>query len=151
MGMKLHDKQGNRYRFKMKREEGCGHFYDVIVDVQAQTGQQGGGTVHHIAFRTPTDDEQKYWQKSLTESGYAVTPIRDRKYFKSIYFHAPGGVLFEIATDPPGFTVDEAYDNLGHKLQLPDQYESMRSEIESRLPKLQSNEERDVDLMCNVS
>jgi glyoxalase family protein len=139
MGMQRHDKQGNRYRFKMKRDDACGRFYDVIVDAQAQTGQQGGGTVHHIAFRTPTDDEQKYWQKSLMESGYAVTPIRDRKYFKSIYFHEPGGVLFEIATDPPGFTVDEAYDNLGHKLQLPDQYESMRSEIESRLPKLQPN------------
>jgi glyoxalase family protein len=136
MGMKLHDKQGNRYRFKMKRDDGCGHFYDVVVNPKAQIGQQGGGTVHHIAFRTPTDTEQKYWQKSLTESGYSVTPIRDRKYFKSIYFHAPGGVLFEIATDPPGFAVDEPYERLGRDLKLPDQYESMRSEIESRLPEL---------------
>ncbi len=138
MGMKLHDKQGNRYRFKMKRDDGCGQFYDVVVNPQAQIGQQGSGTVHHIAFRTPTDDEQKYWQNSLMESGYSVTPIRNRKYFKSIYFHEPGGVLFEIATDPPGFTVDEPYERLGRDLKLPDQYESMRSEIESRLPELRA-------------
>jgi len=78
-----------------------------------------------------------------------VTPIRDRKYFKSIYFHAPGGVLFEIATDPPGFTVDEAYDHLGQELQLPDQYEPIRAEIEGRLPILQSNCNRNADLPCN--
>jgi predicted esterase/catechol 2,3-dioxygenase-like lactoylglutathione lyase family enzyme len=139
MGMKLHDKKGNRYRFKMKRDDAFGHFYDVVIDAQADNGLQGSGTVHHIAFRTPTDEEQKYWQKSLMESGYAVTPIRDRKYFKSIYFHEPGGVLFEIATDAPGFTVDEPYDRLGRDLKLPDQYESMRSEVESRLPKLRSS------------
>ncbi|MGD9204052.1 MAG: ring-cleaving dioxygenase [Desulfobacterales bacterium] len=150
MGMQLHDKQGNRYRFKMKNDDAFGHFYDVVVDSQAKAGQQGGGAVHHIAFRTPTDDEQKYWQKSLMESGYAVTPIRDRKYFKSIYFHEPGGVLFEIATDPPGFTVDEPYERLGRDLKLPDQYESMRAEIESRLPILQLNGKRSVDLLGNV-
>jgi glyoxalase family protein len=68
-----------------------------------------------------------------------VTPIRNRKYFKSIYFHEPGGILFEIATDPPGFTVDEPYERLGHDLKLPDQYEHMRSEIESRLPGLKAS------------
>jgi glyoxalase family protein len=139
MGMVLHDKEGNRYRFKMEHDDAGGHFYDVVIDAQAENGQQGGGTVHHIAFRTPTDDEQKYWQKSLMAGGFSVTPIRDRKYFKSIYFHAPGGVLFEIATDPPGFAVDEAFDNLGHEPQLPDQYEPMRTEIENRLPGLYSN------------
>ncbi len=136
MGMKLLDKEGNRYRFKMKRDDALGRFYDVVIDAQAQNGQQGGGTVHHIAFRTPADDELKYWQKSATESGFAVTQIRDRKYFKSIYFHEPGGVLFEIATDPPGFTVDEPYEHLGRDLKLPDQYEPRRAEIESRLPNL---------------
>lgn len=65
-----------------------------------------------------------------------MTPIRDRTYFKSIYFHEPGGVLFEIAADPPGFTVDEPYERLGRDLKLPDQYESIRTEIESRLPEL---------------
>jgi glyoxalase family protein len=120
----------------MKRDDSFGHFYDVVIDAQAENGQQGGGTVHHIAFRTPTDDELKFRQKSFMDNGFSVTPVRDRKYFKSIYFHEPGGVLFEIATDPPGFTVDEPYERLGRDLKLPDQYESMRIEIESRLPKL---------------
>ena len=151
MSMKLHDKQGNRYRFKIKRDDAFGQFYDAVIDAQAENGLQGGGTVHHIAFRTPTDEEQKYWQKSLMESGYAVTPIRDRKYFKSIYFHEPAGVLFEIATDPPGFTVDEPYESLGRDLKLPDQYESMRSEIETRLPELQSNFKKTVDVPGSVS
>jgi glyoxalase family protein len=138
LGMVLHDKEGNRYRFKMESDDFFGHFYDVVIDAQAETGRQGGGTVHHIAFRTPTDDEQKNWQKSLMDKGFSVTPIRDRKYFKSIYFHEPGGVLFEIATDPPGFTVDEPYERLGRDLKLPAQYEFMRTDIESRLPKLHS-------------
>jgi len=146
MGMAHHDTEGNRYRFKMKNDDSFGYFYDVVIDAQAENGRQGAGTVHHIAFRTPTEDEQKYWQKLLMDNGFSVTPIRDRKYFKSIYFHEPGGVLFEIATDPPGFTVDEAYDDLGNELQLPDQYEPMRGEIKSRLPKLQANRKREVDL-----
>mgnify|MGYP001556718796 FL=1 len=150
MGMKLLNKEGNRYRFKMTRDDSLENFYDVVVDPKAQNGRQGGGTVHHIAFRTSNDDEQKYWQKSLKDDGFSVTPIRDRKYFKSIYFNEPGGVLFEIATDPPGFAVDEPYDDLGNGLQLPDQYEPMRGEIESRLPKLQSNRKREVDLLYNV-
>jgi glyoxalase family protein len=136
MGMERHDREQNRYRFKMKNDESFGHFYDVVVDPKAENGRQGGGTVHHIAFRTPTDGAQIDWQRALRENGFSVTPIRDRKYFKSIYLNEPGGVLFEIATDPPGFTADESYDNLGQGLMLPDQYEPMRAEIENRLPKL---------------
>ena len=138
MGMKLVDQEANRYRFKMEPDDSFGHFYDVVIDADAENGRQGGGTIHHIAFRTATDDELKYWQQSFIDNGFSVTPIRDRKYFNSIYFHEPGGVLFEIATDPPGFTVDEPYERLGHDLKLPDQYESMRTQIESRLPKLHS-------------
>jgi glyoxalase family protein len=151
MGMALHDKEGNRYRFKMKRDDSIGQFYDVVVDEQAENGRQGGGTVHHIAFRTPTDGEQKYWQQSLMDNGFSVTPIRDRKYFKSIYFHEPGGVLFEIATDPPGFTADEPYESLGRDLKLPDQYEPVRSEIEGRLPELKSDFKGNADLLANVN
>jgi glyoxalase family protein len=150
MGMALHDTERNRYRFKMTRDDSLGNFYDVVVDAQAENGRQGSGTVHHIAFRTSNDDEQKYWQKSIKDSGFSVTPIRDRKYFKSIYFNEPGGVLFEIATDPPGFTVDEPYESLGRDLKLPDQYESMRSKIEGRLPKLQANRKENVDLLRSV-
>jgi glyoxalase family protein len=138
MGMVLHDKEGNRYRFKMKNDGAFERFYDVVIDSRAENGRQGGGTIHHIAFRTATYDEQKSWQNCLMESGFSVTPIIDRKYFRSIYFHEPGGVLFEIATDPPGFTVDEPYESLGRDLKLPKQYEPMRAEIESRLPKLPS-------------
>lgn len=137
MGMVHHSEEGNRYRFEMKRDGSFGNFYDVVIDPQAETGQQGGGTVHHIAFRTPTEDGLKDWQKSFRNSGFSVTPIRDRKYFKSIYFNEPGGVLFEIATDPPGFSVDEPHERLGRDLKLPDQYESMRIEIERHLPMLQ--------------
>ena len=139
LGMVLHDKEGNRYRFHMESGDSFGVSYDLVIDPKAETGRQGGGSVHHIAFRTPTDDEQKYWQKTLMDKGFSVTPIRDRKYFKSIYFHEPGGVLFEIATDPPGFTVDEPDESLGRDLQLPAQYEFMRTDIESRLPKLPSS------------
>jgi glyoxalase family protein len=138
MGMVLHNKHGSRYRFKMKNEDACGHFYDVVIDPRAEKSRQGGGTVHHIAFRIATYDEQKSWQKRLMENGFSVTPIIDRKYFKSIYFHEPGGVLFEIATDPPGFAVDEPYERLGRDLKLPEQYEAMRHEIERRLPELAS-------------
>ena len=74
MGMMLHVKEGNRYRFKMKNDDFFGHFYDVIIDAQAENGRQGGGTVHHIAFRTPTEGELKHWQKSLMDSGFSVTP-----------------------------------------------------------------------------
>ncbi|UCD82141.1 MAG: VOC family protein, partial [Desulfobacterales bacterium] len=83
MGMALHAKEANRYRFKMESDDSFGYFYDVVADARAQNGGQGGGTVHHIAFRTPTDEGQKYWQKSLRDSGISVTQIRDRKYFKS--------------------------------------------------------------------
>jgi len=137
MGMIFHEKEGNRYRFKMKNDDVLGTFFDVIIDPRARNGRQGGGTVHHIAFRTPTNAGQKNWRELLVANGFSVTPIIDRKYFKSIYFHEPGGVLFEIATDPPGFAVDEAYEGLGRDLKLPEQYESMRTAIESRLPKLQ--------------
>lgn len=138
MGMSFNDKEGNRYRFEMKNDDGFGYFYDVVIDDRAQNGRQGGGTVHHIAFRTATYDEQKYWRNLLIESRFSVTPIIDRKYFKSIYFHEPGGVLFEIATEPPGFTLDEPFERLGRDLKLPARLEVIRIEIESRLPELPS-------------
>ncbi len=150
MGMKLHDKEGNRYRYKMTLDDAFGHFYDVVIDAQAENGLAGGGTVHHIAFRASTEDELKYWQKLSTDSGFAATPIRDRKYFKSIYFNEPGGILFEIATDQPGFTVDEPYESLGRDLKLPDQYESIRSEIESRLPKFHPTGVVDIDVVETI-
>ena len=139
LGMKLHGREGRRYRFTMKNSAASGLFYDLVVDPEAENGRQGIGSVHHIAFRTPDDTEQLYWQRSLLAGGYPVTGVRDRKYFKSIYFHEPGGVLFEIATDPPGFGVDETPEALGQALQLPDNYEPMRADIENALPPLRTD------------
>lgn len=138
MGLTLYGQEDNRYRFKMNDNASPGHFYDIVVDPQAPLGRPGGGTVHHIAFRTENDTTQSGWQSVLSASGVAVTDVRDRKYFRSIYFHTPEGVLFEIATDPPGFTVDESADELGASLKLPDQYEPMRADIEKRLPPLRT-------------
>jgi len=139
LGMELDAREGNRYRFRMKNKSSQGLFYDLLIDPKAKMGRQGSGSVHHIAFRTPDDKNQLTWQRILREGGYHVTDVRDRKYFKSIYFHEPGGVLFEIATDPPGFTVDEEIQFLGESLQLPNDFEPMRSLIEKNLPRLKTN------------
>ncbi|MGD2271083.1 MAG: VOC family protein [Desulfobacterales bacterium] len=96
----------------------------------------GSGTLHHIAFRTPNGADQERWRQTITAHGLNVTPIIDRKYFRSIYFRESGGVLFEIATDPPGFLIDEDIPALGDNLMLPDQYAPRRDEIEAHLPKL---------------
>ena len=138
MGLKLHAQEHNRFRFEMADQNAPGHFYDVVIDPQAPTGRPGGGTVHHIAFRSDSDAAQLFWQASLRDAGFTVTDVRDRKYFRSIYFHSPGGVLFEIATDPPGFTVDEPLATLGRSLKLPDQMEPLRSRITHQLPPLDS-------------
>jgi predicted esterase/catechol 2,3-dioxygenase-like lactoylglutathione lyase family enzyme len=144
MGMILFDESHNRYRFMMDSTADPGHFYDVVVDPQAPLGRPGSGTVHHIAFRTENDAAQAEWKTTLRASGINVTDVRDRKYFRSIYFHMPEGILFEIATDPPGFTVDESLDKLGVSLKLPDQYEPIRADIEKHLSPLRSRPYRHV-------
>jgi glyoxalase family protein len=92
--------------------------------------------VHHIAFRAKDDAEQLQWREHLVELGYNVTPVMDRTYFHSIYFREPGGILFEIATDPPGFTLDETVEELGSKLRLPPWMETARAQIEEVLPSI---------------
>jgi len=94
------------------------------------------GSVHHIAFRAKDDHEQLQWREHLVELGYNVTPVMDRTYFHSIYFREPGGILFEIATEPPGFTLDEPIDELGSKLRLPTWMEAARSQIDQVLPSI---------------
>jgi glyoxalase family protein len=98
------------------------------------SGRVAAGSVHHIAFRAHDDEEQRNWRHQLVELGYNVTPIIDRIYFHSIYFREPGGVLFEIATDSPGFAFDESPEELGNNLRLPPWLESTRSQIEEILP-----------------
>jgi glyoxalase family protein len=93
----------------------------------------GIGGVHHVAFRTPNEEEQRQWRKQIAEVDPTVTPVIDRFYFHSIYFREPGGVLFEIATDGPGFAVDEDVAALGERLSLPPFLEPQRQVIESHL------------------
>jgi glyoxalase family protein len=96
----------------------------------------GVGVVHHIAWRTPDDAQQKIWLDEIQRKGYNVSPVMDRKYFHSIYFREPGNILFEIATDPPGFGVDEKMEELGSSLVLPPWLEPERAKLEAILPKL---------------
>jgi glyoxalase family protein len=99
-------------------------------------GQMGPGVIHHVAWRAADDAEQAAWREQLLKAGRHVTPILDRQYFNSIYFREPGGVLFEIATDPPGFLTDETYADLGTHLKLPPWLERERPSIEASLPPL---------------
>ncbi|KTG27037.1 ring-cleaving dioxygenase [Haloferax profundi] len=115
-----------------------------ILTSDGPRGRPGVGTVHHVAFRTADDDEQSAWRERLTEAGMYVTKQKDRRYFRSIYFREPGGVLFEIATDEPGFTRDEDPTALGTELKLPPWLEADRDVIEDRLPPLDVAAEADV-------
>jgi len=112
----------------------------AIVDLMRRDARTlprpGRGTIHHVAFRAETDAIQREWRERLLAAGYNVTPVIDRQYFNAIYFREPGGVLFEIATDPPGFCVDEPKESLGRDLKLPARYEPRREGIERRLPRL---------------
>lgn len=96
-------------------------------------GRMGVGTVHHIAWRAIDDQVQLDWQKYITENGYGVIPVQDRNYFNAIYFREHGEILFEIATDPPGFAHDESAAIMGEKLMVPKMYEQFRGQIEQSL------------------
>ncbi len=115
---------------------GPGTYVDLLVDPSVPRGVPGAGTVHHLAFRTPDYATQSAARRILTDLDHHVSPVMDRNYFHSIYYREPEGVLFEIATDRPGFTVDEPLATLGTALKLPAQYESRRAEIEASLPSL---------------
>ena len=112
---------------------------EVKIDPGAkERSLQAGGTVHHVAFRAPDLQTMTLWQQELIERGVGVTEIMDRQYFKSIYFREPGGVLFEIATDDPGFAIDEPLLELGRSLKLPPWLEPSREQIAASLPKLEA-------------
>lgn len=106
---------------------------DLYINPDAPVSSQSAGSVHHIAWRTESDDSQIKWMHKLRDAGFAPTNVIDRNYFHSIYFREPGGVLFEIATDEPGFMIDESKEELGKNLKLPGMYESRRNEIEKIL------------------
>jgi glyoxalase family protein len=132
-GYRFVKEMGNRFRFAAPGE-GAGKVIDLIRRPESPPGRLGTGSVHHIAFRVPDDAEQNAWRAKIIELGFGVSSIMDRVYFRSIYFREPGGVLFEIATDPPGFAIDENVRELGTRLCLPPWMEGSRPKIEQILP-----------------
>lgn len=135
MGCRPAGEEGSRFRFQVG-EGGDLAFVDLFCQPEGEPGRMGIGAVHHIAWRAATDEAQTAWRRVLAQAGMDVTPVLDRQYFRSIYYREPGGVLFEIATDPPGFTVDEPAALLGTRLMLPPWLEPRRKAIEARLPEV---------------
>ena len=133
-GYRLAEESGNRFRFVAPTESGPGRIVDLLCMPDGRAAHVAAGSVHHIAFRAKDNAEQLQWREHLVELGYNVTPVIDRTYSHSIYFREPGGILFEIATEPPGFMLDETLDELGSKLRLPPWMEPARPEIEQVLP-----------------
>lgn len=134
-GWKEEGSEAGDLRFSSNPDNHLGRFVDLRPEPNLD-GQFGRGSIHHIAFRVPDDEAQAYWRETILKMGFEITPVKNRDYFRSIYFREPGGVLFEIATDIPGFDVDEPLDELGQNLKLPSWYEKHRDEIEKRLPEL---------------
>ncbi|RTR28417.1 ring-cleaving dioxygenase [Robertmurraya yapensis] len=127
LGLERVGQEGDIIRFRSSAEIGN------VVDLKATSvgrGRMGVGTVHHIAWRANDDADQLDWKKYVESFGYGVTPVQDRNYFNAIYFREHGEILFEIATDPPGFAHDESYETMGQHFMLPEQYEPHREQIE---------------------
>jgi glyoxalase family protein len=133
MGYTAAGNEGDRYRF-VGDSNVSGHIVDIVHRPGKAPAGFGVGSIHHIAFRTPTDEEQLEYQQKIREAGFRVTEVMDRSYFHSIYYREHGGVLFEIATDTPGFAIDEPTQSLGETLKLPEWYEPNRNAIEQSLP-----------------
>lgn len=117
---------------------GPGSEVHVLTDKSTRPARTGVGGVHHVAFRTPNDEEHRAWRERLSRAGVGVTPVIDRYYFRALYFREPGGVLFEISTDGPGFATDEDMEHLGERLSLPPFLEPRRAELEAVLPPLET-------------
>jgi len=127
-GYKLVAQESNRYRYATDAI-GTANVIDLVELPVEQRGIGAGGTIHHVAFRVKDDATQMMFHDKIQQLGLNITPQIDRNYFHSLYFREPGGVLFEIATDNPGFTVDEPLEELGTSLKLPAQYEGQRESI----------------------
>lgn len=131
-GYKLVGQEGNRYRYATDAVEQAS-IIDLVELPAEKHGHVANGTVHHVAFRVKNDEILMHFREKVVEKNLNITPQIDRQYFHSLYFREPGGVLFEIATDNPGFTIDETLEDLGKGLKLPAQYESRRGDIEAHL------------------
>ena len=141
MGLRKTGEEGNRIRY-VAEGSARGNHIDLLIEPGLGYGRMGSGSVHHIAFRVPDDAEQLAWREQIASMGLNVTQVRDRTYFHSIYFREPGGVLFELATDPPGFTFDEPAETLGESLKLPSWLEEYRPAIERALPKIELSHQK---------
>jgi glyoxalase family protein len=137
MGAVLEKNEGNRFRYILGEGPGRARI-DLLCLPAGRWGTSGTGIVHHIAWRVADDTAQVAARTELVSAGLNVSPVIDRNYFHSIYYREPGGVLFEIATDPPGFAVDEPAGALGSKLMLPEWLEPHRAVLEATLPPLKS-------------
>ncbi|CAD0220145.1 ring-cleaving dioxygenase [Chryseobacterium sp. JV274] len=135
LGYDLQKQEGERYRLATDAID-TANLVDIIENSTIPAGRNAAGTNHHIAFRVKDDNVLMEYREKVLSAGLSITPKINRDYFYSLYFREPGGVLFEIATDNPGFTVDEPLNELGTNLKLPAQYEGMREKIEGVLPKL---------------
>lgn len=133
LGFELAGQLEDRYLYETDAQ--FGGIVEIIDEFDLE-GRPGRGTVHHIAFRARDEREQQTIRDTLHSKGYYLTEVKDRQYFKSVYFHEPGGILFEIATDPPGFSIDEKTEELGSALKLPQWLENHRKTIEEELPTL---------------
>ena len=131
MNHSLVGEKGNRFRYSASGK--VGDLVDIVCEPDALRGLQGSGTVHHVAFSTDNDDTIEEMRERLASKGANVTHVLDRQYFHSIYFREPGGVLFEVATNPPGFAIDEERAHLGESLKLPEWEEPNRKLIEKGL------------------
>lgn len=136
LGMQANAESPSAAQFAMA-DGATGTLVDVLPGIRDR-GLQAGGTVHHVAFRAPNLSTMENWREQLVSQGVPVTEIMDRQYFKSIYFREPGGVLFEIATDDPGFDIDEPLLELGKKLKLPPWLEPDREQIARNLPRIEA-------------
>ena len=132
MGYQAAGQEENRHRFTAE-SNAPGHTIDLLEGPEKARARLGVGSIHHIAFRVPNDDGQLEYQGLIRNAGLNVTDVLDRSYFHSIYFREPGGVLFEIATDTPGFAIDEPVDMLGETLRLPEWFKPNRTAIEESL------------------
>jgi glyoxalase family protein len=137
---KLIAEKGNRFRFAAN--DSPGNYVDILCSPDSMKGLAGSGTVHHIAFATPDQQTQSEVRLRIIKRMLNPSPILDRSYFTSIYFREPGGVLFEVATSGPGFSIDEDPGHLGEALKLPPQFESERDQIEKKLPQVSINMNR---------
>ncbi|HTV48555.1 MAG TPA: ring-cleaving dioxygenase [Phycisphaerae bacterium] len=133
MGFKAAGSEQNRFRYRAAGDA-AGTIVDLLCVPDARHGNMGAGVVHHVAFRTPDDSQQAAWRNKIAQLMLNVSPVMDRVYFHSIYYREPGGVLFEIATDNPGFTMDEPAEKLGSGLKLPPWLEEYRTEIQRAVP-----------------